>query len=120
VDRDAAAVLNMLWKTTPTGWVNTVWWDVKDVKRRLEKGRGLVPRDFAKRRNPLVTWPVAHAVWTSLMALKASDRWPAVLARAAPMTPARGANEGGGEGASPPKGNPRPLGREEVSELVCL
>jgi putative transposase len=25
VDRDAAAVLNMLWKTTPTGWVKTVW-----------------------------------------------------------------------------------------------
>jgi IS605 OrfB family transposase len=39
VDRDAAAVLNMLWKTTPTGWVKTVWWDLKDVKRRLEKGR---------------------------------------------------------------------------------
>jgi putative transposase len=62
VDRDAAAVLNMLWKTTPTGWVKGVWWDAKDVKRRLEKGRGLVPRDFAKKRNPLVPWPVACAV----------------------------------------------------------
>jgi putative transposase len=39
VDRDAVAVLNMLWKATPTGWVKGVWWDVKDVKRRLEKGR---------------------------------------------------------------------------------
>ena len=58
VDRDATAVLNMLWKTTPTGWVKTVWWDLKDVKRRLEKGRGLVPRDFAKKKNPLVSWPV--------------------------------------------------------------
>jgi IS605 OrfB family transposase len=29
VDRDAAAVLNMLWKTTPTGWVKGVWWDLK-------------------------------------------------------------------------------------------
>jgi putative transposase len=38
VDRDAASVLNMLWKTTPTGWVKGVWWDLKDVKRRLEKG----------------------------------------------------------------------------------
>jgi putative transposase len=38
VDRDAAAVLNMLWKTTPTGWVKGVWWDLKDVKGRLEKG----------------------------------------------------------------------------------
>ncbi len=25
IDRDAAAVLNMLWKTTPTGWVKGVW-----------------------------------------------------------------------------------------------
>jgi IS605 OrfB family transposase len=62
VDRDAAAVLNMLWKTTPTGWVKGVWWDLRDVKRRLEKGRGLVPRDLAKKRNPLVPWPVAYAV----------------------------------------------------------
>ena len=38
VDRDAAAVLNMLWKTTPTGWVKGVWWDVKEVKKRLKKG----------------------------------------------------------------------------------
>jgi putative transposase len=102
VDRDAAAVLNMLWKTTPTGWVKGVWWDLKDVKRRLEKGRGLVPRDFAKRRNPLITWPVARAVWTLLKSLKAGDKWPAVLARAAPMTPAREVYEDGGEGASEP------------------
>ncbi len=95
VDRDVAAVLNMLWKTTPTEWMKSVWWDLKDVKRRLEKGKGLVPRDFAKRRNPLVPWPVARAVWTSLRALKASAQWPAVLARAAPMTPARGAYEDG-------------------------
>ncbi len=25
VDKDAAAVLNMLWKTTLTGWVKSVW-----------------------------------------------------------------------------------------------
>jgi Predicted ATPase (AAA+ superfamily) len=30
------------------------------VKRRLEKWRGLAPRDFAKRRNPLVPWPLAY------------------------------------------------------------
>jgi len=95
VDRDAAAVLNMLWKTTPTGWVKGVWWDVKDVKRRLEKGRGLVPKEAVRRRNPLVTWPVVYAVWASLKSLKASPQWPAVLARAAPMTPAQGADEGG-------------------------
>jgi putative transposase len=104
VDRDAAAVLNMLWKATPTGWVKGVWWDLRDVKERLEKGRGLVPRDFAKRRNPLVPWPVAYAVWASLRALRASDKWPAVLARAAPMTPARGAYEGGARAPPRPKG----------------
>jgi len=31
VDRDAA-VLNVLWKTTPTGWVKGVWWEMKDVR----------------------------------------------------------------------------------------
>jgi len=113
VDRDHAAVLNMLWKITPEGVVKAVWWDLKNVKRRLEKGRGLVPRELAKRRNPLVTWPVVYAVWTSLAQLKASDKWPAVLARAAPMTPAQGADEGGTR--APPRGAPV-LG-EEVSSI---
>jgi len=102
VDRDHAAVLNMLWKITPEGAAKGVWWDLKDVKRRLEKGGGLVPKDAAKRRNPLVTWPVVYAVWTSLRALKASSQWPAVLAWAAPMTPAQGADEGGTR--APPRG----------------
>jgi len=88
VDRDHAAVLNMLWKITPEGATKAPWWDLKDVKRRLEKGRGLVPKEAVRRRNPLVPWPVVHAVWASLGALKASSQWPAVLARAAPMTPA--------------------------------
>ncbi len=42
VDRDAAAVLNMLWKTTPEGVVKGVWWDVKEMRKRLNKG--IVPR----------------------------------------------------------------------------
>jgi putative transposase len=94
VDRDAAA-LNMLWKITPEGVVKGVWWDVKEVRKRLKKGRGLVPKEAMRRRNPLVPWPVVCAVWASLKSLKASPQWPAVLARAAPMTPARGAYEGG-------------------------
>ncbi len=110
VDRDATAVLNMLWKTTPTGWVKTVWWGVKDVKRRLEKGRGLAPKEAVRRRNPLVTWPVVYAIWTSLAQLKASPQWPAVLARAATMTPAQGADEGGTRAPPRPKGTPRPSG----------
>ncbi len=42
VDRDAAAVLNMLWKTTPEGVVKAVWWEVKEMRKRLNKG--IVPR----------------------------------------------------------------------------
>ncbi len=106
VDRDVAAVFNMFWKVTPAGTSKGIWWDLKDVKRRLEKERELVPKEAVRRRNPLVPWPVAYAVWTSLMALKAGDKWPAVLARAAPMTPARGAYEGGTRGPmNRPKGN---------------
>ena len=37
VDRDVAAVLNMLWTTTPTEWVKGVWWDVKEVRKRPRK-----------------------------------------------------------------------------------
>jgi len=102
VDRDVAAVFNMLWKVTPAGTAKGVWWDLKDVKRRLEKGRGLVPKEAVRRRNPLVPWPVVRAVWTSLKSLKAGDKWPAVLARAAPMTPAQGADEDGAR--APPRG----------------
>jgi putative transposase len=58
VNRDVAAVLNMLWKVTPAGTAKGVWWDLKDVKRRLEKGRGLVPKEAVRRRNPLVTCPL--------------------------------------------------------------
>jgi len=102
VDKDVAAVLNMLWRVTPTGWVKAVWWDVKEVRKRLKKGRGLVPKEAVRRRNPLVPWPVVHAVWASFMALKASFQWPAVLARTAPMTPAQGADEG--RARAPPRG----------------
>ncbi len=113
VDRDHAAVLNMLWKITPEGAAKGVWWDLKNVKRRLEKGRGLVPKEAVRRRNPLVPWPVAHAVWTSLGALKAGNEWPAVLARAAPMTPTGGAYEGGTRAPPCPRGTP--ARGEEVS-----
>jgi len=93
VDRDAAAVLNMPWKTTPTGWVKGVWWDVKETRKRLRKK--VVPKEAVRKTNPIIPRPVAYAVWTSLMALKAGNKWPAVLARAAPMTPAQGADEDG-------------------------
>jgi len=109
VDRDTAAVLNMLWKTTPTGWVKGVWWDVKEVRKRLRKK--VVPKEVVKKANPIFPRPIVHAVWTLLRSLKAGDKWPAVLARTAPMTPAQGADEGGTR--APPQGHPPP-GRRSV------
>jgi len=73
VDRNAAAALNMLWKITPEGVVKGVWWDVKEVRKRLKKGRGLVPKE-AMRRNPPVPWPVVCSVWVSFKSLKASPQ----------------------------------------------
>ncbi len=93
VDRDAAAVLNMLWKITPEGATKALWWDVKEVKKRLKKG--IAPKEAVGKANPIIPRPIVHAVWVSLNRLKAGDKWPAVLARAAPMTPAQGADEGG-------------------------
>ena len=104
VDRDAAAVLNMLWKITPEGVVKGVWWDVKETRKRLKKG--IVPKEAVRRRNPLVPWHIIRAVWSSLKTLRAGDKWPAVLARAAPMTPAQGADEGGTRAPPRPKGTP--------------
>ena len=104
VDRDAAAVLNMLWKITPKGVVKAVWWDVKEVKKRL--GKGIAPKETVRKANPIIPRPIVHAVWVSLKALKASSQWPAVLARAAPMTPAGGAGEGGARAPPRPKRTP--------------
>jgi putative transposase len=84
--------------------VNTVWWDVKEVRKRLRKK--VVPKEAVGKTNPIIPRPVVHAVWTSLMALKASPRWPAVLARAAPMTPAQGADEDGTRAPPRPGGTP--------------
>jgi transposase, IS605 OrfB family, central region len=109
VDRDAAAVFNMLWKATPTGWVKSVWWDVKETRKRLRKK--VVPKEAVRKTNPIIPRPIIHAVLASLMALKASPQWPAVLARAAPMTPAQGADEDGTR--APPTGHPPP-GRRSV------
>ena len=76
-----------------------------------------MPKEAMRRRNPLVTWPVVYAVWVSLKSLKAGGKWPAVLARAAPMTPARGADEDGTR--APPHGAPAP-GEEVRCPLPCL
>jgi len=82
VDRDAAAVLNMLWKITPEGVVKGVWWDLKEIGKRLKKE--IVPREAVGKANPIVPQPIVYAVWVSLKALMASSQCPAVLARVAP------------------------------------
>ena len=104
VDRDAAAVLNMLWKITPEGAAKALWWEVKEVRKRLRKK--VVPKDAEKRGNPLVPWPVVYTVWASLKTLRAGNKWPAVLARAASMSPARGADEGGTRAPPRPRVTP--------------
>ncbi|MFZ8839022.1 MAG: transposase [Pyrobaculum sp.] len=113
VDRDAAAVLNMLWKSTPTGWVKGVWWDVKETRKRLKKG--IVPREAVGKANPIIPRPIIHAAWVSLRSLKAGGKWPAVLARAAPMTPAQGADEDGARAPPRPRGTTALQGGVEVS-----
>ncbi len=86
----------------------SVWWE---VKKRLKKE--IASKEAVEKANPIVPRPVAYAVWVSLRALKADDKWPAVLARAAPMTPARGADEGGTR--APPHGAPAPRGGGQLS-----
>jgi IS605 OrfB family transposase len=113
LDRDVAAVLNMLWRATPAGWVKGVWWDVKEARKRLK--RGIVPKEVVRKTNPIIPRPIVHAVWASLKALMASSQWPAVLARAAPMTPARGADEGGTRAPPRGAGTPALQDGEEVS-----
>jgi hypothetical protein len=74
VDRDAAAVLNMLWKITPEGALKAVWWDVKEARKRLKKG-GCVGKPWGKA-SPIIPRLIIHAVWVSLMAPKARGAGP--------------------------------------------
>jgi putative transposase len=97
----------MLWRATPAGWVKGIWWDVKEARKRLKKG--IVPKEAVGKANPIIPRPIIHAILTSLTRLKASPQRPAALVRAAPMTPAQGADEGG---ARAPMS--RPSGGEEV------
>jgi len=113
VDRDAAAVLNMLWKATPEGAVKGVWWDVKEVGKRLKKE--VVPKEAVRRANPIIPRPAAYAIWTSLKALQAGDKWPAMLARAASTTPPKAPMKAG-RGRLPAGREPPPIrtGRRSV------
>jgi hypothetical protein len=74
VDRDAAAVLNMLWKITPEGAAEAVWWDVKEARKKLKKG--VVSREAVGKANLITPRPIIHAIWVSLKALKARGAGP--------------------------------------------
>ena len=77
---------------------------MNEARKRL--GKKVVPKEVVKKANPIIPRPIVHAVLASLMALKASLQWPVVLARAAPMTPAGGAYEGGTRAPPRPRGTP--------------
>jgi putative transposase len=61
---------------------------VKEARKKLKKG--IVSREAVRKANPIIPRPAVYAVWVSFRSLKVGDKRPAVLAWAAPMTPARG------------------------------
>ena len=76
-----------------------------------------MPKEDVGKANPIAPRPAAYAVWASLNRLKASPQWPVVLARAAPMTPAGGADEDGARAPPRPRGTPALLVGEGFSYL---
>jgi len=85
VDRDHASVMNMAWKLTPEAWTRGVWWN---LRREMNWG------EHEGKSNPIISKHIVYFLQTLLKTFAASEQWPAMLARAKPMNPARGANEG--------------------------
>jgi IS605 OrfB family transposase len=102
VDRDHAAVLNMLWKATPAGWMKAVWWNLKckeaGGKGGREEGESHHSAANRVRRLDLAQGPPGRRQ----MARGAGP--------AASMTPAGGADEGGARAPPRGAGTPRPRG----------
>jgi transposase len=88
VHRDYASVANMMWKTTPEAWTKGVWWNMK---------REMNWREYEGRSNPLIPYEIVKYTHAALKTFTAGKEWPAVPARAKPMTRHRMQNEGGGE-----------------------
>ena len=63
-----------------------------------------MPEEAVGKANPNVPRPIAYTVWVSLAQLKASDKRPAVLTRAAPTTHAQDADEDGAKAPPRPRG----------------
>jgi len=85
VNRDYASVMNMMWKTTPEGWVKGVWWNMKQEMNW---------REHESESNPLIPHSLVQYLHAILRTFKASEESPAVLARGKPMNPAGRADEG--------------------------
>jgi IS605 OrfB family transposase len=103
VDRDYASVLNMAWKLTPEAWTKAFWWNMK---------KNMNWRKYEGKSNPIIPKYIIQHLYAILKEFKASEEWPAMLARGKSMNPARGANEGWAR--KPPKK------REGVSPLVSI
>ena len=104
VHRDYASVVNMLWKTTPEAWTKAFWWNMKSLNRNMNW------RKHENKSNPLIPYTTVQYLHATLKEFKASEESPAVLARAKPMNPARGANEGRARAPPRPKGTFAPQG----------
>ena len=85
VDRDYASVLNMAWKITPEAWTKAFWWNMK---------KNMNWRKYEGKSNTIIPEYIIQHLYAILKEFKASEEWPAMLARGKPMNPAGGANEG--------------------------
>ena len=85
MDRDYASVTNMAWKITPEAWTKGVWWD---LRKRMDW------REYEGESNPIIPHPIVQYLRAILKTFTASEQSPAMPARAKPMNPAGGANEG--------------------------
>ncbi|PVU71966.1 hypothetical protein DDW08_03400 [Vulcanisaeta sp. SCGC AB-777_J10] len=98
VNRDYASVMNMTWKTTPESWTKGVWWNMK---------KDMNWREYEGKSNPIIPYEIVKHIHAMLKTFTASlEQSPAMPARAKPMNPARGANEG--RARKPPKKGRRP------------
>jgi len=94
VDRDYASVMNMNWKLTPEAWTKAFWWNLR---------REMDWRECEEKSNPIIPHGIVTLLQHIMENAKASlEQSPAVLARGKPMNPTGEANEGGGEGTTPP------------------
>ena len=110
VHRDYASVMNMLWKTTPEAWTKAFWWNMK---------KDMNWREYEDESNPLVPHEIVKHIHTALKTFTASEQSPAMPARAKPMNPAGGANEGWArKPMNRPKGTHALQGGKEVGRVL--